>query len=39
MSITFKGIVPALITPMSENEEVNEAGLCTCRSTTVAVRS
>ncbi|GAB6848626.1 4-hydroxy-tetrahydrodipicolinate synthase [Paraburkholderia kururiensis] len=27
MSITFKGIVPALITPMSENEEVDEAGL------------
>lgn len=29
MSITFKGIVPALITPMSENEEVDEAGLRT----------
>jgi 4-hydroxy-tetrahydrodipicolinate synthase len=29
MSIAFKGIVPALITPMSENEEVDEAGLRT----------
>lgn len=27
MSVTFKGIVPALITPMTPNEEVDEAGL------------
>ncbi|WP_322052948.1 4-hydroxy-tetrahydrodipicolinate synthase [Paraburkholderia bannensis] len=27
MSVTFKGIVPALITPMTQAEEVDEAGL------------
>lgn len=29
MSLTFKGIVPALITPMTRDEEVDEAGLRT----------
>jgi len=29
MSLTFKGIVPALITPMTREEEVDEAGLRT----------
>lgn len=29
MSVSFKGIVPALITPMTANEEVDEAGLRT----------
>jgi 4-hydroxy-tetrahydrodipicolinate synthase len=29
MSVTFKGIVPALITPMTADEEVDEAGLRT----------
>ncbi|MFT0170486.1 4-hydroxy-tetrahydrodipicolinate synthase [Paraburkholderia mimosarum] len=29
MSVTFKGIVPALITPMTSAEEVDEAGLRT----------
>ncbi|MGU7770455.1 4-hydroxy-tetrahydrodipicolinate synthase [Burkholderia sp. MR1-5-21] len=29
MAITFKGIVPALITPMTRDEEIDEAGLRT----------
>ncbi|WP_013587877.1 4-hydroxy-tetrahydrodipicolinate synthase [Paraburkholderia phenoliruptrix] len=29
MSVTFKGIVPALITPMTADEEIDEAGLRT----------
>ncbi|MBO9538602.1 4-hydroxy-tetrahydrodipicolinate synthase [Herbaspirillum sp.] len=29
MSIAFKGIVPALITPMTQDEEIDEAGLRT----------
>ncbi|TKC92249.1 4-hydroxy-tetrahydrodipicolinate synthase [Trinickia terrae] len=29
MSVTFKGIVPALITPMTAGEEIDEAGLRT----------
>ncbi|THJ46826.1 4-hydroxy-tetrahydrodipicolinate synthase [Burkholderia sp. LS-044] len=29
MAITFKGIVPALITPMTHDEEIDEAGLRT----------
>ncbi len=29
MSVTFKGIVPALITPMTTDEEIDEAGLRT----------
>jgi 4-hydroxy-tetrahydrodipicolinate synthase len=29
MSVTFKGIIPALITPMTADEEIDEAGLRT----------